>query len=132
MGLTQKILLFASALVVALVATSLAFTTFQADRLARENVAQGLTDTRQVWETFQADRFNKLKLGIRVLGNDPYFKAVLETDAPTILDTLRERNQELKADFFIVTDPADAETARDSTARVPSSRTLDLRQTREL
>ena len=80
MGLTQKILLFASALVVALVGTSLAFTTFQADRLARENVAQGLTDTRQVWETFQADRFNKLKLGIRVLGNDPYFKAVIETD----------------------------------------------------
>jgi HAMP domain-containing protein/predicted Ser/Thr protein kinase len=104
MGLTQKILLFASALVVTLVATSLAFTTFQADRLARENVAQGLSDTRQVWETFQADRFNKLKLGIRVLGNDPYFKAVLETDAATILDTLRERNQELKADFFIVTD----------------------------
>ena len=106
MGLTQKILLFASALVVALVGTSLAFTTFQADRLARENVAQGLADTRQVWETFQADRFKMLKLGIRVLGNDPYFKAVLETDAATILDTLKERNQELKADFFIVTDPA--------------------------
>jgi HAMP domain-containing protein len=112
MGLTQKILLFASALVVALVATSLAFTTFQADRLARENVAQGLTDTRQVWETFQADRFNKLKLGIRVLGNDPYFKAVIETDAATILDTLRERNQELKADFFIVTDPGGVVMAR--------------------
>jgi HAMP domain-containing protein len=112
MGLTQKILLFASALVVALVVTSLAFTTFQADRLARENVAQGLTDTRQVWETYQADRFNKLKLGIRVLGNDPYFKAVLETDAATILDTLKERNQELKADFFIVTDPGGVVIAR--------------------
>jgi serine/threonine-protein kinase len=112
MGLTQKILLFASALVVALVVTSLAFTTFQADRLARENVAQGLADTRQVWEAFQADRFNKLKLGIRVLGNDPYFKAVIETDAATILDTLRERNQELKADFFIVTDPAGMVIAR--------------------
>jgi len=106
MGLTQKILLFASALVVALVATSLAFTTYQAGGLARDNVAQGLTDTRQVWETFQADRFNKLKLGIRVLGNDPYFKAVIETDAATVIDTLRERNQELKADFFLVTDPA--------------------------
>src|SRR5881396_1150395 len=34
MGLTQKILLFASALVVALVVTSLAFTTFQANELA--------------------------------------------------------------------------------------------------
>src|SRR5687768_3695833 len=112
MGLTQKILLFASALVVALVVTSLAFTTFQADRLARENVAQGLADTRQVWEAFQADRFNKLKLGIRVLGNDPYFKAVLETDAATILDTLKERNQELKADFFIVTDPGGVVIAR--------------------
>jgi len=106
MGLTQKILLFASALVVALVVTSLALTTYQAGGLARDNVAQGLTDTRQVWETFQADRFNKLKLGIRVLGNDPYFKAVIETDSATILDTLRERNQELKADFFILTDPA--------------------------
>jgi serine/threonine-protein kinase len=111
-GLTQKILLFASALVVSLVAVSLAFTTWQADRLARENVAQGLADTRQVWQTFQADRFNKLKMGIRVLGNDPYFKAVLETDAATILDTLRERNQELKADFFIVTDPDGTVIAR--------------------
>src|SRR5688572_2223478 len=112
MGLTQKILLFASALVVALVATSLAFTTLQADRLARESVDQGLADTRQVWETFQADRFKMLKLGIRVLGNDPYFKAVIETDAATILDTLKERNQELKADFFIVTDPSGVVIAR--------------------
>ena len=112
MGLTQKILLFTSLLVVALVGTSLAFTTFQADRLAHENVTQGLTETRQVWETFQADRYNKLKLGIRVLGNDPYFKAVIETDAATILDTLKERNQEIKADFFIVTDPAGVVIAR--------------------
>ena len=34
-------------------------------------IDQGLAETRQVWETFQADRYNKLKLGIRVLGNDP-------------------------------------------------------------
>ena len=65
-----------------------------------------------MWQTFQADRFNKLKMGIRVLGNDPYFKAVLETDAATILDTLRERNQELKADFFIVTGPDGVVLAR--------------------
>ena len=124
MGLTQKILLFASALVVALVATSLAFTTFQADRLARENVAQGLAETRQVWETFQADRYNKLKLGIRVLGNDPYFKAVVETDAATILDTLKERNQELKADFFIVTDPGGRGDRADRPARRPQGEDL--------
>jgi HAMP domain-containing protein len=107
-GLTQKILLFTSLLVVALVGTSLVFTTVQADRLANENVERGLTETRQVWETYQADRYNKLKLGIRVLGNDPAFKSLVSVtkDAATILDTLKERNAEIKADFFIVTDSA--------------------------
>jgi HAMP domain-containing protein/predicted Ser/Thr protein kinase len=113
LGLTQKILLFTGALVVALVFASLVFTTVQADRLAEENLTRGLTETRQVWETFQADRYNKLKLGIRVLGNDPYFKSLVETkDATSILDTLKERNEEIKADFFIVTDPAGAVVAR--------------------
>ena len=107
MGLTQKILLFTGLLVVALVAASLAFTTVQADRLAGENVARGLEETRQVWETFQADRYNKLKMGIRVLGNDPYFKPLVETgDAESILDTLQERNEETKANFVLATDPS--------------------------
>jgi eukaryotic-like serine/threonine-protein kinase len=113
LGLTQKILLFTSLLVVALVASSLVFTTVQADRLANENVERGLAETRQVWETFQADRYNKLKLGIRVLGNDPFFKSLVETkDAATILDTLKERNEEIKADFFIITDPSGVVVAR--------------------
>ena len=86
MGLTQKILLFTSLLVVALVGATLAFTTVQADRLAHETIQQGLSETREVWDTFQADRYNKLKLGIRVLGNDPGFKALVETsDQATIL-----------------------------------------------
>src|SRR4051794_38850091 len=79
-GLTQKILLFTSLLVVSLVVTSLAFTTVQADRLAHENIDRALSETKGVWETFQADRYNKLKLGVRVLANDPYFKAAVETD----------------------------------------------------
>src|SRR5467141_2844156 len=113
MGLTQKILVFTSLLVVALVGATLAFTTVQADRLAYETIHQGLSETREVWETFQADRYNKLKLGIRVLGNDPFFKSLVETkDAATILDTLKERNEEIKADFFIVTDPSGTVVAR--------------------
>jgi HAMP domain-containing protein/predicted Ser/Thr protein kinase len=113
MGLTQKILVFTSLLVVALVGATLAFTTVQADRLAYETIHQGLSETREVWETFQADRYNKLKLGIRVLGNDPAFKSLVETnDQATILDTLRERGQELNADFFIATDPRGVVIAR--------------------
>ena len=106
MGLTQKILLFASALVVALVATSLAFTTFQANELAHFTINQGLKETREVWDTFQADRYKQLRLGIRVLGNDPYFKAALaEKHQATTFDSLKERGQDVGADFMLATDP---------------------------
>jgi serine/threonine-protein kinase len=113
MGLTQKILLFTSALVVALVATSLAYTTAQANRLARATIDQALKETREVWETFQADRYNKLKLGVRVLANDPYFKAAIkERHYDTTFDSLRERGQDLAADFMIATDPEGVVVAR--------------------
>ena len=96
MGLTGKILLFIAALVVALVGGTLVFTTVQADRLARATIDAGLKETRDVWQAIQADRFNKLKLGVRVLANDPYFKAALgERDQATTLDSLGERGEDL-------------------------------------
>jgi len=105
MGLTQKILLFTSVLIIALVAITLAFTTVQADRLARSTIAEGLRETRDVWQALQTDRFNKLRLGVRVLANDPYFKAALtERDVPTTLDSLQERGRDLDADFMVATD----------------------------
>jgi serine/threonine-protein kinase len=104
-SLTQKILLFTGAMIIALVAITLAFTTVQADRLARSTIAQGLQETREVWQAIQADRFDKLRLGVRVLANDPYFKAALvERDAPTTLDSLQERGMDLDADFMLATD----------------------------
>jgi serine/threonine-protein kinase len=104
-SLTQKILLFTGAMIVALVAITLAFTTVQADRLARSTISQGLQETREVWQAIQADRFDKLRLGVRVLANDPYFKAALvERDAPTTLDSLQERGMDLDADFMLATD----------------------------
>lgn len=113
MGLTGKILLFIAALVVLLVGGTLAFTTVQADRLARATIDGGLKETRDVWQAIQADRFNKLKLGVRVLANDPYFKAALaERDQATTLDSLGERGQDLGADFMLATDPAGVLVAR--------------------
>jgi HAMP domain-containing protein/predicted Ser/Thr protein kinase len=105
MGLTQKILLFTGLLVVALVVTTLGYTTFQAERLARSSVDQALTDTRDVWHTFQEDRYSKLKLGVRALANDPAFKSLVETrDEASVADTLHERGLDIRADFFIATD----------------------------
>ena len=113
MGLTGKILLFIAALVIALVGGTLVFTTVQADRLARSTIDAGLRETRDVWQAIQSDRFNKLKLGVRVLANDPYFKAALgERDQATTLDSLGERGQDLGADFMMATDPAGLLVAR--------------------
>jgi serine/threonine-protein kinase len=113
MGLTQKILLFTSALVVALVGITLGFTTTQANRLARATIDEGLRETRDTWQAIQADRFEKLRLGVRVLANDPYFKAALaERDVATTLDSLRERGQDLAADFMLATDPDGVLVAR--------------------
>ncbi len=106
MGLAGKILLLIAALVVLLVGGTLAFTTVQADRLARATIDAGLKETRDVWQAIQTDRFDKLKLGVRVLANDPYFKAALaERDQATTLDSLRERGRDLGADFMLATDP---------------------------
>jgi serine/threonine-protein kinase len=113
MGLTGKILLFTAALVVALLGGTLAFTTVQADRLARATIDQGLREARDVWQTVQADRFEKLRLGVRVLANDPYFKAALgERDQATTLDSLGERGADLGASFMMATDAAGALVAR--------------------
>ncbi len=113
MGLTQKILVFTSLIVIALVATTLIYTTVQADALAHRTINVALSETRGVWDTLQADRFNKLKLGIRVLSNDRGFTALIEANEQgTILDTLKERNDELKADIFVALDPAGTVLAR--------------------
>ncbi len=113
MGLTGKILLFIAVLVIALVGGTLVFTTVQADRLARSTIDSGLKETRDVWQAIQSDRFNKLKLGVRVLANDPYFKAALgERDQATTLDSLGERGADLGADFMMATDPAGVLVAR--------------------
>ncbi len=112
MGLTQKILLFTSAIVVSLVAISLSFTTVQADRLAKSNINRGLIETTGVWETFQADRFSKLKLGLRALGNETTFKAAIQEFADqggevalgTARDMFQERSRDIAADFVLAAD----------------------------
>ncbi len=124
MGLTKKILLFTALLTVGIVAATLAFSTIQANALAQANLNERLTGSRGIWDAFQADRLGKLKLAVRTLGNDPYFKAMIEAgDAATIADTLLERGQDLLADFFMATDPAGLLLARSDK---PTERGIDL------
>ena len=105
MGLGQKILVFTAAIVVTLVAVTLAWTTFESNRLARTTIEEGLGETRELWETLQADRYQKLKLGVRVLASEPPFFALLETNhTATIVDALLDRGRGLGSPLLIYTD----------------------------
>ncbi len=113
MGLTKKILLFTALLTVGIVAATLAFTTVQANALAQANLTERLTSSQGTWVAFQTDRLAKLKLGVRTLGNEPAFKALIEAgDGATLADTLLERSADLGANFFMVTDPSGLLLAR--------------------
>jgi len=106
LSLTQKLLAFVTGLVVCLVLVTVWLANTRARHLAGESIRRGLRDAQSVWETFEADRYAKLKLGVRVLANDPVFKATVKTthDHATVLDMLSERGVDIKADFFIATD----------------------------
>jgi len=124
MGLTKKILLFTALLTVGIVAVTLAFTTVQANALAQANLTEKLTSSRDAWAAFQSDRLAKLTLGVRTLGNEPAFKALIEAgDGATLADTLLERSADLGADFFMVTDPSGLLLARSDK---PTERGTDL------
>ena len=124
MGLTKKILLFTALLTVGIVTVTLAFTTVQANALAQASLTERLTSSGGIWNTFQADRLGKLKLAVRTLGNDPFFKAMIEAgDGATIADTLAERGLDLGADFFMATDASGLLLARSDK---PTERGTDL------
>jgi|CXWL01.1.fsa_nt_gi serine/threonine-protein kinase len=124
MGLTKKILLFTALLTVGIVTATLAFTTVQANALAQANLAERLTSSGGIWNTFQADRLGKLKLAVGTLGNEPSFKAMIEAgDGATIADTLAERGLDLGADFFMATDASGLLLARSDK---PTERGTDL------
>jgi diguanylate cyclase (GGDEF)-like protein len=128
MGLTRKILLFTSLLVIALVTITLAYTTRQAEQLALASLDRALRQAQRVWTSFQADRYEKLKLGVRVFGNDPAFKAAVQTrDPATVRDLLQERGRDLAADLFVATDAAGLLIARSDGSDVTATGT-DLSQ----
>src|SRR5436190_18533326 len=124
MGLTKKILLFTALLTVGIVVVTLVFSTVQANALAQQNLNDRLTNSKTIWDAFQADRLAKLKLALGPLGNEPAFKAMIEAgDAATIADTLLERSQDLGANFFMATNPAGLLLARSDK---PTERGTDL------
>ena len=111
--LSTKILIYSSALLVALIAAMLVFVNFQAGRYVGEGIASDLNNGRDRAMTAENDRLADLQLTAELVASIPELKALLSTDLATIRDFLTSYQQNNKrAELLIVLDPAGRVVAR--------------------
>ena len=90
-SLRTKILVAASALLLALIGATLAYVGWQANDFVGQRVTEDLDESRSVIAAAEADRLATLRLTAQVLASFPQLRALLEnTDAATIRDVLRD------------------------------------------
>src|SRR5262245_60833459 len=106
LSLSLKFFLFTAVLILLLIGVTLLFSQRKATALANETIKTGLEETVSTFETFQEDRYSKLKMTNNVIASNPYIVAYIETgETVSILDQARQRQQESRSDFVVVTDP---------------------------
>ncbi len=111
--LRWKILLYSSALLVALIAATLVYVSHQAGQFVDSRIAQDLERGRQRIQAAENERLDDLKLTAQLVASLPYLKAVLTSDMATMRDTLVSYQQENhRPDLLIVLDSHGATVAR--------------------
>lgn len=111
--LRWKILLYSSALLVALIAATLIYVSHQAGQFVDSRIAQDLERGRQRIQAAENERLDNLKLTAQLVASLPYLKAVLASDVATMRDTLLSYQQENhRPDLLVVLDSHGATVAR--------------------
>lgn len=106
LSLNLKFFLFTGTIIVLLIAGTLWFSSRKATALANETIRDGLKETLSAFDSFQRDRYTKLKMTNSLIAQDPYIQSyVAEADSASILDLARQKQADLKSDFIIITDP---------------------------
>jgi class 3 adenylate cyclase/sensor domain CHASE-containing protein len=115
--LRWKILLYASSLLVALIAAMLVFVDWQASRFVDQRIATELDQGRARVLEASAERADRLENVAHNLASYPDLKALLDTgDAPTIRDFLDTQRNENSLDLMVAFDKAGKLVARTDTA----------------
>ncbi|HSE48755.1 MAG TPA: adenylate/guanylate cyclase domain-containing protein [Terriglobales bacterium] len=115
--LRWKILLYASSLLVALLAAMLVFVNWQADRFVNQRLATDLDQGRKRVQQASAERFDRLDYLARNLASYPDLKALLDTrDLPTIRDFLDTQRAANSLDLLLALDSAGKVLARTDSA----------------
>lgn len=115
--LRWKILLYASSLLVALIAAMLVFVNWQADRFVNQRLATDLDQGRKRVQQASTERFDRLDYLARNLASYPDLKALLDTrDMPTIRDFLETQRGSNSLDLLLALDSSGKVLARTDSA----------------
>jgi eukaryotic-like serine/threonine-protein kinase len=113
LSLNLKFFLLAAIIIILLIAVTLWFSSKKATALANETINTDLKQTLSVFETFQKDRYEKLKIANKIIAENPYIQAYIqEADSNSILDLARQTEERIKSDFIFVTDDEGTVLAR--------------------
>ncbi len=126
--LRWKILLYWSALLVALMGAMLTFVNYQAVRFGSGRIATDFEQAKERIARAEDERLADLRLTARLVASFPHFKALLSTDLATVRDFLLAYQREYKlSELLIVLDPDGRVVARTDT---PELETLSEAETR--
>jgi eukaryotic-like serine/threonine-protein kinase len=105
LSLNLKFFFLTALIIILLVAVTILFSSRRARALAQETIRADLKQTLSVFDTFQKDRYEKLKIANKIIAQNPYIQAYIqESDSNSILDLARDTEESIKSDFIIVTD----------------------------
>ena len=105
LSLNLKFFFLAALIILLLIAVTILFSSRRAKALAHETIRSDLKQTLSVFDTFQNDRYEKLKIANKIIAQNPHIQAYIqEADSNSILDLARETEESIKSDFIIVTD----------------------------
>jgi hypothetical protein len=93
---------------------AIAASTIRAREIASRSIQRALSRAKDSYDNFQDDRYEKLHRALRVIVDNPGFKAlVAQGDPDTLADSLREDQASAAgADFLVVTGPRGVSLAR--------------------
>ena len=104
-SLNIKFFLLTALIIILLIAVTILFSSRRARALAQETIRSDLKQTLSVFETFQKDRYEKLKIANKIIAQNPYIQAYIqESDSNSILDLAKQTEETIRSDFVLVTD----------------------------
>jgi HAMP domain-containing protein len=105
LSLNIKFFLLTALIILLLIAVTILFSSRRARALAHETIRSDLKQTLSVFETFQNDRYEKLKIANKIIAQNPYIQAYIqESDSNSILDLAKQTEETIRSDFVLVTD----------------------------